>query len=56
MSLRPGLSIAILSTVFVSQMILHTDAQSGVASEGATHHLRLRSRTASRRRPGSRAW
>ena len=37
MSLRPGLSIAIVSAVFVSQMILHIDAQSGVAKKA--HHI-----------------
>lgn len=37
MSLRYGLFVAILSAVFVSQMILETDAQSRVAKTG--HHL-----------------
>ncbi len=32
MSLRPALSVAIASAIFVSQMILHTEAQSGVAA------------------------
>ena len=33
MSLRPALSVAIASAIFVSQMILHTEAQSGVAAK-----------------------
>jgi cytochrome c peroxidase len=34
---RPGLSVAIVAAVFVSQMILRTDAQSGAARN--THHI-----------------
>ena len=33
MSLRSGLSVVIVSTVFVSQIILQTEAQSGVVKE-----------------------
>ena len=36
MSLKSGLSIAIMSAVFVSQLILHTEAQ---AASHAPHHL-----------------
>ena len=31
MALRSGLSVAVLSAVFVSQLILHTEAQTGAA-------------------------
>ena len=39
MALKSGLSVVIMSAVFVSQLILQTEAQTGAARTPRRHHL-----------------